>query len=73
MAVPALRAPRYTMVNGQSGAVSADPAALTIANYPLSDIVDPGGADTILLYWTATSSGPTDLLTVQAIVLDEHA
>ena len=73
MTIALKRAPRYTMVNGQSGAVAVDSTGLDLADYPSSEIVAPAGADEVLFYWTANSLTGGDTIGVEAIVLSSGA
>lgn len=73
-------APNFNLVRDESAATAivADPAALTIANYPLADSFNPGMVDKIALYWDAKKDGAHlaaagDTVNLELLIRNTHA
>jgi len=65
-------APNFKLIRDESAAtvIVADPAALTIANYPLVGSFDPGMVDKVIMYWDAKKDGAHLAATGDVINLD---
>ena len=64
------KAPKYEIVRDVAGAVGADNSTISVANYPLTDGIDPGGAVEMAIYWEATGTAAADWLTFE--LLEAH-
>jgi len=67
-------APAFVQVLTQAGAVAAGSLTLSDANYPVTNMFNPGaGAISVLLYWTATNQVAYDYLDFQLLIRDGKA
>jgi len=66
-----LEAPTWVKVREGAGALAADPAVLSDANYPPADAIDPGGRpQQISVYWTGTGAARVDTVDLQVLIRD---
>jgi hypothetical protein len=72
MATQLKRPPTYVTVRTGTGAVAADSATLSDANYPLASAIEPPGAPEVEFYWYAGGGtvDPNDFLDLQLLHRD---
>ena len=68
-----LRAPGFIVARSEVGALAADGAILSDANYPVAQSIAPhGGYPTVLAYWYAAAGvvNPADFVNLQLLFRD---
>ena len=64
-------APAFVQVFTEAGVVAAGSLTLSDANYPVTNMFNPGArAKSVLLYWTATNQVAYDYLDLQLLIRD---
>jgi len=71
--------PKFQLVRDEALAtvIAADPAVLSLANYPLTGAFNPGCVDKIALYWDAKKDGAHlaaagDVITLDLLIRNTH-
>lgn len=71
MALAVSLTPSFKLVRAQTGAVTVDVTTnLTINAFALSELLDAGPAEEILIYWTADGATPSDTITFRPLHYD---
>lgn len=79
MATRMHRPSQFALVRNEAGAVAADPAVISTANYPITgdDIIDAGrGIDQIIFFWDAKGgqgAAPGDTVDLDVLIYNNEA